>query len=343
VASTLREAHIAGTICGPVICGIDVSSTALDARIGRDGPHLRVPSTDDGADALLAFCRQHGATLCVMEATGGYERPAFARFWARNMPTAIANPRAVRRFAEGMGVFEKTDRIDAGVIAWYAETKRIQPTQPASPDQQHLAALVTHLRQLTEQKVVLQNQARLVGDASVLASFAAVLGTVRAQVKAIAGQVAALIDADPVWAKLDAAFRTVKGVADRTVARLMAELPEIGTISNKAIAKLVGVAPLANQSGNHDGARHIGGGREGPRSILFIAAGVAARHEPDFRDLDQRLTQKGKPRMVVRMALAHKLPTRLNAKAREVRADLAKAARNLEQANCERNDAAQPA
>ncbi len=320
-----------------------MSSAKRDARIGRDGPHLQVPSTEDGADALPAFCQRHGATLCVMEATGGYERPAFARLWARNVPTAVATPRAVRRFAEGMGVLEKTDRIDAGVIAWYAETKRIQPTQPASPDQRRLAALVTHVRQLTEQKVVLQNQARLVDDADVLASFSLVLGTVRAQVKAVAAKVAALIEADPLWAKLDAAFRTVKGVANRTVARLMAELPEIGTLSNKAIAKLAGVAPLANQSGTHDGARHIRGGREGPRSILFIAAGIAARHEPDFRDFDQRLTQKGKPRMVVRMALAHKLLTRLNAKAREARANLANTARNLEQADHERNDAAQPA
>jgi len=315
VATLSREAHIA-----PVICGIDISSTRFDARIGRDGPCLQAPNTDDGADAALAFCRQHGATLCVMEATGGYERAAFARLWAKGMPTAIANPRAVRQFAQGMGVLEKTDRIDAGVIAWYAEAKRIQPTQPASADQQ-----------------------RLVDDADVLASFAAVLGAINAQIKATASKVAALIEADPVWAKLDAAFRTIKGVADRTVARLMAELPEIGTLSGKAIAKLAGLAPLANDSGAHDGVRHIRGGREGVRSILFISAGVAARHEPDFKAFDERLTKKGKPRKVVRTALAHKLLTRLNAKAREVRAELADAARKLEQANRERNDAAQPA
>lgn len=328
---------------GPVICGIDVSSTKLDARIGRDGPHLQVPSTEEGADALLAFCRQHGATLCVMEATGGYERPAFARLWARGMPTAVANPRSVRRFADGVGVLEKTDQIDAGVIAWYAEAKRIQPTQPASEDQRRLAALVTLLRQLTEARVVHQNQARLVDDADVQACFATVLGTFSAQVKAVAAKVASLIEADPLWAKLDAAFRTIKGVADRTVARLMAELPEIGTVSNKAIAKLAGVAPLANQSGNRDGPCHIRGGREGPRSILFIAAGIAARHEPDFREFDERLTKKGKPRMVVRMALAHKLLTRLNAKAREVRAKMAENARKPEQMDATCNDAAQPA
>ncbi len=338
MASTFREASNT-----PIICGIDVSSTKLDARIGRDGPHLQVPSTEEGADALQAFCQQHGATLCVMEATGGYERPAFARLWARGMPTAIANPRSVRKFAEGVGVLEKTDRIDAGVIAWHAETKRMKPTQPASADQQRLTALVTHLRQLTEQKVVLQNQARLVDDADVLASFGLVLGTVRAQIKAVASKVAALIDADPLWAKLDAAFRTIKGVADRTVARLMAELPELGTISGKAITKLTGLAPLANQSGNHDGPRRTRGGREGPRSILFIAAGLAARHEPDFHDFDERLTKQGKPRMVVRIALAHKLLTRLNAKAREVRAEMAEAARKLEQTNPEHNDAAQAA
>ena len=213
------------------------------------------------------------------------------------------------------------------------------PTQPASPDQQRLTALVTHLRQLTEQKVCLQNQARLVDDEDVLASSGLVLAAVRAQVKAVSAKVAALIEADPLWARLDAAFRTIKGVADRTVARLMAELPELGTLSHKAIAKLVGVAPLANQSGNHDGPRRTRGGREGPRSILFISAGIAARHEPDFKAFDERLTQQGKPRMVVRIALAHKLLTRLNAKAREVRAEMAEAERALETANQKRNDA----
>jgi len=185
----------------PVICGIDVSNAWLDARIGRDGPHLQVPSTGDGA--LLAFCHQHGATLCVMEATGGYERPAFARLWARGMPAAIANPRSVRRFAEGLGVLEKTYRIDAGIIVWYAEIKRLKLTQPASEDQRRLAALVTLPRQLTEARVVHQNQACLVDDADVQACFATVLGTLGAQVKAVAAKVAALIEADPLWARLD--------------------------------------------------------------------------------------------------------------------------------------------
>lgn len=185
----------------PVICGIDVSNAWLDARIGRDGPHLQVPSTGDGA--LLAFCHQHGATLCVMEATGGYERPAFARLWARGMPAAIANPRSVRRFAEGLGVLEKTYRIDAGIIVWYAEIKRLKLTQPASEDQRRLATLVTLPRQLTEARVVHQNQACLVDDADVQACFATVLGTLGAQVKAVAAKVAALIEADPLWARLD--------------------------------------------------------------------------------------------------------------------------------------------
>ena len=127
------------------------------------------------------------------------------------------------------------------------------------------------------------------------------------------------------------------------MARLMAELPEIGTVANKAIAKLAGVAPLASQRGNHDGPRRTRGGRERPRSFLFSAAGLAARHEPDICDFDKRLTKKGKPRMVVRMALAHKLLTRLSAKAREIRAKMAEDARELEEANETRNDAAQAA
>ena len=121
-------------------------------------------------------------------------------------------------------------------------------------------------------------------------------------------------------------MRTIKGVADRTVARLMAELPEIGTLSGKAIAKLVGLAPIANESGHRKGRRPVRAGREGVRSILVLVAEVVRRHNPDFAAFHQRLNSAGKPKMVSRVALAHKLLTRLNAKARDLRNDLAKTA-----------------
>ncbi len=122
-----------------------------------------------------------------------------------------------------------------------------------------------------------------------------------------------------MWRELDQAFRTIKGVADRTVCRLMAEMPEIGALSNKTISKLAGVAPLARDSGKHQGKRAVRGGRASVREILFIVASVVGRYEPDFIAFQQRLRAAGKPPKVVRIALAHKLLVRLNAKAREVR------------------------
>jgi transposase len=143
------------------------------------------------------------------------------------------------------------------------------------------------------------------------------------QIRELEQRIAGLLEKDPLWRQLNASFRTIKGVADRTVARLMAEMPEIGTLSNKTISKLAGVAPLANDSGKHQGKRVVRGGRATVREILFIVASVVGRYEPDFIVFQQRLRAAGKAPKVVRIALAHKLLVRLNAKAREVRQQLA--------------------
>jgi transposase len=153
--------------------------------------------------------------------------------------------------------------------------------------------------------------------------FADLLSLVARQIQALGKQIAQLIEADPLWRKLDLAWREIKGVADRTVARLMAELPEIGTLSGKAISKLAGLAPIARDSGKLAGKRAIRGGRSGVRSILFVVAELVRRHNPDFAAFHRRLTLAGKPKKVIRVALAHKLLVRLNAKAREVRLNTA--------------------
>src|SRR5262249_51778091 len=170
-------------------------------------------------------------------------------------------------FAEGMGLLEKTDRIDAGVIAWYAAVKRIVPREPPVEAQQRLAALVGRLRQLTELRVMQINQRRLISDTHVLPSIDAVIALVRKQIRQFEAEIAELITSDPLWRALDHAFRTIKGVADRTVARIMADLPEIGTLPNKASAKLVGVAPIARDSGKIAGKRHVRRARKRVRDI----------------------------------------------------------------------------
>jgi len=204
-----------------IICGVDVSSFSLEACIGPEGPTRSFPNTADGIAELTIFCRQHGVELVAMEATGGYEKQPLALLWARGLPVALLNPRAVRRFAEGMGLLEKTDRIDAGVIAWFAAVKRSVPCTLVSAEQDQLKALVTRLRQLTELQTAQRNQRLLVSEATVLASFREVLALVASQIRTFETAIAALIAADPLWQKLDQAFRSIKGVADRTVARLM--------------------------------------------------------------------------------------------------------------------------
>lgn len=300
-----------------MICGVDVCAAWLDAW--ADGEFCRVENTLAGIAVLLAFCRRHGSELVAMEATGGYERLAFGRLWAEGVGCVVVNPRAVRHFAEAMGLLEKTDRIDAAAIAGYARAKRLVAQPPAGAVQRKLAALVTRLRQLTALRTMQQNQRRLVEDAEALASIEEMLALIARQLRAFEASIIAVIGGDPLWARLDAAFRSIKGVADRTVARVLAELPEIGTLSNKAAAKLAGLAPLARDSGKRAGRRAVRGGRAGVRSVLFVVAEIVRRHDPDFAAFHRRLTQAGKPKKVIRIALAHKLLVRLNAKARDVR------------------------
>lgn len=232
---------------------------------------------------------------------------------------ALLNPRSVRRFAQGMGLEEKTDRLDAGVIAWFAEVKQVVPTAPASAAQAQLEALVTRLRQLTELRAAQRNQRQMVSDPAVLESFAALLGLLSKQIRGLEKTIAELIAADPLWQQLNVAFRSIKGVAGRTVSRLMAEMPEIGTASNKAVSKLAGLAPLAQDSGKSQGRRPVRGGRRNVRAILYVVAGVVRRYNAEFAAFSDRLRAAGKPKKVIRVALAHKLLVRLNAKARDVR------------------------
>jgi len=303
------------------ICGVDISKDKLDACIEPGSKFASFDNNAAGIAELAGFCREHTVSLVVMEASGGYERRAFLQLWDMEISCALTNPRSVRRYAEAMGLLEKTDRIDASVIARFADAKRLVPTPLPSQAQQRLKALVTRLRQVTDDLTVQkQRRTSLFDNPQMLASLNEVIALLKAQSRLFEREIAAMIDDDPLWAKLAKCWRAVKGVAARTVARLHAELPEIGTLSNKAIAKLVGLAPLADDSGKRKGKRRIRGGRAGVRSILFLVAGIAARYDTSLAAFRDRLLATGKEKMVVRIALAHKLLIRLNAKAREVRA-----------------------
>ncbi len=308
-----------------IICGVDVSKSRLDAAVSSPKAFASFANDASGIAALASFCRRHGVELAVMEATGGFERKAFLLLWEEGVASALVNPRNVRCFAEAMGAMEKTDPIDAAMIARFAIAKDIKPMEPPTKAQQRLKALVARLRQVTDDLTVQKQRRSAAADDETLASLDEVIALLKRQSKRLEGEIASMIDDDPLWAKLAETFRSIKGVAGRTVARLMADLPEIGVFDNKAVSKLVGLAPLADDSGRRSGQRHIRGGRASVRSVLFLVAEIARRFDDGLAALRRRLTEAGKKKMVVRVALAHKLLVRLNAKARDARAEFANA------------------
>src|ERR1700691_1025861 len=187
-------AHTRQVTVTRTICGVDISSQSLDARIGHEGAFAQFPNTTEGIAALLSFCQAHQVGLIAMEATGGYEQQAFAQLSEQGLPVAILNPRAVRQFAQSMGSLEKTDRIDAGMIAWYAEVKKSPPLCLAAKSQQHLRALVTRLRQLTDIRTAQLNQQRLVTDRAVQSSFKKLLAMLARQIRDLEQRIAVLLD-----------------------------------------------------------------------------------------------------------------------------------------------------
>jgi transposase len=305
---------------------VDVSKARLDAWAVPADAFESFDNDAEGIAGLAAFCRRHAVELVVMEASGGYERAAYLLLWEAGQPCALTNPRSVRRYAEAMGVLEKTDRLDAAVIARFAIARDLQACPPPSPAQQRLRALVARLGQVTGDLTVQKQRRSMAHDAETLASLDEVIALLKHQSRRLEGEIAGLIDDDPLWAAIAAALRQVKGVAGRTIARLLADMPELGLWSNKAVAKLAGLAPLADDSGKRQGRRRIRGGRAPVRSILYLVADIARRFDDSLADFARRLREAGKTKMVVRIALARKLLVRLNAKARDARIAYANAA-----------------
>jgi transposase len=200
-----------------IVCGVDVSKGRLDAHVVPSGAFESFDNDVGGIAALADFCRRHGVQLVAMEATGGFERQAFLLLWQAGIACGRTNPRSVRRYAEAMGILEKTDRLDASVIARFAIAKELKPTEPPTPLQQRLNALVARLRQVTEDLTVQKQRRSCALNEEMVMSIDEVIALLKRQAKALAGEIGSLIDDDPLWSRLDAALRT-KGVADRAVA-----------------------------------------------------------------------------------------------------------------------------
>jgi transposase len=293
--------------------GIDVAKATLDVGSSTD-PDGRWQTTNDepGWAALVDFVRPLDPAVIVLEATGGYEARVASALAAAGLPVVIVNPRQVRDFAKALGLLEKTDRLDAGVLAQFGA--RIQPAVRPLPDdlQADLQALVTRRRQLVDMLVAERHRVPLARGA-VRKNLLAHITWLEKQLGNTDRDLRTAIEASPIWRVRDQLLQSVPGIGPATSARLLASLPELGTLSHRQISKLVGVAPLADDSGTRTGYRRIRGGRADVRRALYMATVVAISHNPPIRACYRRWCAAGKLPKVALIAAMHKLLIHLNA------------------------------
>jgi transposase len=298
--------------------GIDVSKQHLDACWG--GEELRLSNTTSGCDELAAKLEAAQVDLVVVEATGGYERALVCALQARGLAVARVNPRQSHDFAKAMGVLAKTDRVDARVLRDFADVlarhkdRAKYITAPVNAYRLELAALVTRRRQLVEMRVAESNRLEQAGTHAAR-SIKAVLRTLDKQLVQLDGDIDDFLDEH--FKAQRTLLDTVKGVGPVTIMTLNAALPELGCLSRRQIAKLVGVAPLAQDSGERTGKRRIWGGRADVRAVIYMAALVAKTHNPVIRAFHEKLIAAGKAPKVAIVACMRKLLTILNAMARD--------------------------
>jgi transposase len=300
----------------PVFVGVDVAKAALDVALRPSGERWSVPNDERGIAGLVARLGPVAPALVVAEATGGFERAAIAALVAAGLPVVIANPRQVRDFARSTGQLAKTDQLDAGILALFAE--RVRPTPRRLPDEvtQLLDALLTRRRQLLEMLVAERNRLGF-APRPLHRGIQQHIRWLERQLDDVTTELAQQIERSPVWRTKDDLLQSVPGVGRIISAVLLAELPELGTLTHKQIATLAGVAPLARDSGTLRGKRMIWGGRAGVRTALYLAALCGRRWNPALQPFYERLRAAGKPKKVALIACARKLLTILNAMVRD--------------------------
>jgi len=295
--------------------GIDVSQDNLDIYVLPQGLTLQQSNNQVGIQALIEQLHPLSPTLVVVESTGGLERSLVAGLQAASIPVAIANPRKVKGFAVALGK-AKTDKLDAEVIARFAQT--VQPrTQPmVAASAQQLSDLVRRRQQLVEMQVAEKNRLSR-ASASVQTDIKAHIEQVHQRIEVLNEQIQSLAQQQRDWQRKDEILQSVKGIGKVTSALCLAELPELGTLSEKQIARLVGVAPINHDSGKHKGKRMISGGRTSVRCGLYMATLVAIRHNPVIQKFYERLLANGKLKKVALVACMRKLLVILNAMIRD--------------------------
>jgi transposase len=274
---------------------------------------LEAASTGEGQREMVAWLRANGVGVAVMEASGGYERSWAEALTAAGLAVRIVDPKRVRHFAKSAGRLAKNDPIDAEMIAWYAETFPDAPSRTQNADREELAKLVKARAALMQARTDLGNHGEHRQPRSAEKAFAAVLRSLERELAKLEAAIAAKIAVTPELSSDAEIIESVPGLAMQTAAGLLAWMPELGRVDDKAISALLGVAPYDDDSGKRRGERHIRGGRMAMRNLLFMPiTGAATQHNPVLKAYYERLRAKGKEHKVALTACMRKLIVILN-------------------------------
>jgi transposase len=299
----------------PVFVGIDVSAKRLDVAVDR----AAVESFTNEDAGIAALCRRLDALSCeliVLEATGGYEALVVASLAAVGLPVRVLNPRQVRDFARATGLLAKTDRLDAQVLREFAERLRPVVLPQKSEQERELSAIVSRRRELVQMLVAEKNRLKL-AIGSVRKDITAHIRFLEKRIDDTDTDLRRQIRAHESFRFTDELLQSVPSIGDVSSSTLIALLPELGSLSHRKIAALVGLAPFNDDSGRRTGRRHIWGGRSAVRSALYMATISALRFNPPIRATYLRLVAAGKPKKVALTACMRKLLTILNAIVRD--------------------------
>jgi len=299
-----------------VFVGIDVHKGKLDMRVHEREECWQFANNPEGIADLVGALRALGPTLVAVEASGGYERAVVVEGRIAGLAMAVANPTRVRRFAQGVGTLAKTDSLDAGVIAHFACVARPPIKTLQDEHQEHLSDLVGRRRQLIDTITAERNRLHTCSP-TLHFSIQAHIEWLKAEVKRLNQEIDHLIESSESWSHRATLLSSVPGVGRVTVATLLADLPELGTVNRQQIAALAGLAPFNRDSGPKRGKRRIFGGRGTVRRTLYMAALVATRFNPIIRSFYQRLISRGKETKVALTACMRKLLVILNAMVRK--------------------------
>lgn len=301
-----------------ITVGIDVSKARLDVHVHPLGESFAVGNDEAGIAALRdRLAGLAGLVGIGIEASGRYERLAVAALSLAGLPVAVLNPAQVRHYAQAIGQRAKTDPIDARLIALFVAALRPEPRPLPDGQAQELAALMARRRQLVQMLVAEQMRHKQAAPGRVRSSLARVVTTLQDELRQLDADIDTQVRGTPAWRHKEDLLASVPGIG-KTIARtLLAELPELGSLSPKQAAALAGLAPYTRQSGKWRGRSFIGGGRHSVRTALFMGALVASRHNPSLKAFRDRLVAAGKPKRVAIIATARKLIVLLNAIIRE--------------------------